>query len=90
MWLHFWRRLEGNSSKRLLPSREEKERKMIMMKKRISMVLVCAMCMALISVATAAEGEAPQAASSDSGSTASGTHEVVIEGEPGDINEINV
>ena len=47
----------------------------------------CAMCMALmsVSVAAAAEGEVPQAANSVSGSTASGAHEVVIEGEPGDI-----
>jgi hypothetical protein len=36
-------------------------------------------------VAAAAEGEVPQAANSVSGSTASGAHEVVIEGEPGDI-----
>ena len=35
--------------------------------------------------AAAAEGEVPQAANSVSGSTASGAHEVVIEGEPGDI-----
>lgn len=60
-------------------------RKMIMMKKLTSIGLVCAMCMALMSVAAAAEGEAPQAANSVSGSTASGAHEVVIEGEPGDI-----
>ena len=52
-----------------------------------SIGLVCAMCMALmsVSVAAAAEGEVPQAANSVSGSTASGAHEVVIEGEPGDI-----
>ena len=50
-----------------------------MMKKLTSIGLVCAMCMALMSVA--AEGEAPQAANSVSGSTASGAHEVVIEGE---------
>ena len=55
------------------------------MKKLTSIGLVCAMCMALMSVAAAAEGEAPQAANSVSGSTASGAHEVVIEGEPGDI-----
>ena len=36
-------------------------------------------------MAVAAEGEVPQAANSVSGSTASGAHEVVIEGEPGDI-----
>lgn len=62
-------------------------RKMIMMKKLTSIGLVCAMCMALmsVSVAAAAEGEVPQAANSVSGSTASGAHEVVIEGEPGDI-----
>ena len=52
-----------------------------MMKKLTSIGLVCAMCMALMSVAAAAEGEAPQAANSVSGSTASGAHEVVIEGE---------
>ena len=54
-----------------------------MMKKLTSIGLVCAMCMALISVsvAAAAEGEVPQAANSVSGSTASGAHEVVIEGE---------
>lgn len=60
-----------------------------MMKKLTSIGLVCAMCMALMSVsvavAAAAEGEVPQAANSVSGSTASGAHEVVIEGEPGDI-----
>lgn len=58
-----------------------------MMKKLTSIGLVCAMCMALmsVSVAAAAEGEVPQAANSVSGSTASGAHEVVIEGEPGDI-----
>lgn len=58
-----------------------------MMKKLTSIGLVCAMCMALmsVSVAVAAEGEVPQAANSVSGSTASGAHEVVIEGEPGDI-----
>ena len=63
------------------------KRKMIMMKKLTSIGLVCAMCMALmsVSVAAAAEGEVPQAANSVSGSTASGAHEVVIEGEPGDI-----
>ena len=54
-----------------------------MMKKLTSIGLVCAMCMALMSVsmAAAAEGEVPQAANSVSGSTASGAHEVVIEGE---------
>ena len=55
-----------------------------MMKKLTSIGLVCAMCMALmsVSVAAAAEGEVPQAANSVSGSTASGAHEVVIaEGE---------
>ena len=54
------------------------------MKKLTSIGLVCAMCMALmsVSVAAAAEGEVPQAANSVSGSTASGAHEVVIEGEP--------
>ena len=54
-----------------------------MMKKLKSIGLVCAMCMALmsVSVAAAAEGEVPQAANSVSGSTASGAHEVVIEGE---------
>ena len=56
-----------------------------MMKKLTSIGLVCAMCMALMSVSVAAEGEVPQAANSVSGSTASGAHEVVIEGEPGDI-----
>lgn len=58
-----------------------------MMKKLTSIGLVCAMCMALMSasVVAAAEGEVPQAANSVSGSTASGAHEVVIEGEPGDI-----
>ena len=55
------------------------------MKKLTSIGLVCAMCMALMSVSVAAEGEVPQAANSVSGSTASGAHEVVIEGEPGDI-----
>lgn len=45
-----------------------------MMKKLTSIGLVCAMCMALmsVSVAAAAEGEVPQAANSVSGSTASG------------------
>lgn len=76
---------------RIVPVKEilDKYRKsdIIMMKKLTSIGLVCAMCMALmsVSVAAAAEGEVPQAANSVSGSTASGAHEVVIEGEPGDI-----
>ena len=43
----------------------------------------CAMCMALMRCQWQKGG--PQAANSVSGSTASGAHEVVIEGEPGDI-----
>lgn len=76
---------------RIVPVKEildkYKKSEMIMMKKLTSIGLVCAMCMALmsVSVAAAAEGEVPQAANSVSGSTASGAHEVVIEGEPGDI-----
>ena len=76
---------------RIVPVKEildkYKKSDMIMMKKLTSIGLVCAMCMALmsVSVAAAAEGEVPQAANSVSGSTASGAHEVVIEGEPGDI-----
>lgn len=76
---------------RIVPVKEilDKYRKsdIIMVKKLTSIGLVCAMCMALmsVSVAAAAEGEVPQAANSVSGSTASGAHEVVIEGEPGDI-----
>lgn len=76
---------------RIVPVKEildkYKKSDIIMMKKLTSIGLVCAMCMALMSVlvAAAAEGEVPQAANSVSGSTASGAHEVVIEGEPGDI-----
>lgn len=76
---------------RIVPVKEildkYKKSDIIMMKKLTSIGLVCAMCMALmsVSVAEAAEGEVPQAANSVSGSTASGAHEVVIEGEPGDI-----
>lgn len=76
---------------RIVPVKEildkYKKSDIIMMKKLTSIGLVCAMCMALmsVSVAAAAEGEVPQAANSVSGSTASGAHEVVIEGEPGDI-----
>ena len=76
---------------RIVPVKEildkYKKSDIIMMEKLTSIGLVCAMCMALmsVSVAAAAEGEVPQAANSVSGSTASGAHEVVIEGEPGDI-----